>query len=123
MTARQQRWTPRTFTSKVCHQASASTSQVAPSWLPIPALATSSSTGAQIGDDPLDRRAVGDVEREGAAADLAATSSTCVPRARGDRDLRRAGEFEATFVAGPAASSGDERDDARKPGRRIRLRR
>src|SRR3954465_6333890 len=45
ITARQQRWTPSTFTSWTRHHSSGSTSQVGPSWLPIPALATSSVSG------------------------------------------------------------------------------
>src|SRR4051794_16232896 len=43
ITAWQQRWTPRTFTSKACHQSAGSASHVL-SWLPVPAFATSSST-------------------------------------------------------------------------------
>src|SRR5438552_3404750 len=45
MTARQQRCTPSTFTSRTRHQSSGSASQVAPAWLPMPAFATSRSTG------------------------------------------------------------------------------
>src|SRR3954452_7487793 len=45
ITARQHRWTPRTFTSKVRHHSPGSVSQERESREPVPALAKSSSTG------------------------------------------------------------------------------
>ena len=58
ITARQQRWTPRTFTSSTRHHSSGSTSQVAPSMAPDAGVRDEQLDVAGLGDRPLDRLAV-----------------------------------------------------------------
>ena len=101
------------MTSNVRHQSSGSISQVAPSGPPIPGVGDEQVDRSRFGDSVLDRLAVGDVERDGAAADLVRDRLDLFRRARSNDDLPAIlGELAGDVRPDSATSPCDERDHA-----------
>ena len=123
ITARQQRWTPSTFTSKVRHQSAGSISQVGPFWFPDARVRHEQLDRPGFGDRTLDRLARAHVQLERAPADLGGDGFDLIERARRDDDAPTVrGERAGDVRADPASAAGNECDaraHARNPTRLV----